>query len=100
MLYFTQFLYVRPGTEAVFHQFEESVLPLLARHGGRLLYRVRPAADAVIASEIGVPYEVHLVAFPSREAFTAYVGDPERFRYADLKNESVGRSLLIEGAAI
>lgn len=39
MRYYTQLIFIKPGSEAMFHEFEDAVLPLLARHGGRLLFR-------------------------------------------------------------
>ncbi|WP_080240449.1 DUF1330 domain-containing protein [Spirosoma rigui] len=100
MLYFTQLVFVKNGQEAVFHAFEEQVLPLLARHNGTLLYRVRPPSVSVLASAIGHPYEVHLVSFPARANFEAYRDDPERTRHMALKDESVERIMLIEGSLL
>ena len=52
-----------------FLEYEDRVLPLLSRHGGRLDRRLR-TADGLT--------EVHLVSFPSRAAFDGYSSDPER----------------------
>ena len=98
MTYFTQLVFVKKGKEEIFHEFEDFVLPLLARYAGRLLYRVRPAAESVLHSEVGTPYEIHLVAFPSEADFQAYAADEERQRYLGLKNESVQEVLLIRGS--
>jgi hypothetical protein len=99
-VYYTQLIFVREGGEEAFQRFEELVLPLLARHNGRLEYRVRPAADAVIESVIGRPFEVHLVSFATKEDFEAYSRDPERKKHLALKDESIERALLIEGQAL
>lgn len=97
MLYYTQFIYIKPGREEQFHLFEEKVLPLLARYNGSLLYRVRPGRGAVVETSVEYPYEVHLVAFESKEDFMAYANDDERKKYLALKNESVEKVILIEG---
>ena len=54
---------------AAFETYEAAVLPLLAEHGGVLEQRLRAVDDAG---------ETHVISFPSREAFEAYVADPRR----------------------
>ena len=54
--------------------YEDAVLPLLADHGARLLYRGRrkDGQDATL------PFEVHVLWFPNRAAFDAYLVDDRR----------------------
>ena len=52
-----------------FLAYEAAVLPLLARHGGRLDRRLR-TGDALT--------EVHIGTFTSKEGFDAYLADEER----------------------
>jgi uncharacterized protein (DUF1330 family) len=99
-IYYTQLIFLRDGKEEVFQRYEDRVLPLLPKHRGRLLYRVRPSGGDVVATSIGRPYEVHLVSFESREDFDAFTNDPERRRYLPLKDDSVASAILIEGQAI
>lgn len=99
MFYLTQLIYVKPGKEDVFHQFENVAIPLLAKHGGSLLLRLRPTPETVVSQEIDLPYEVHLVAFQSEEDFQQFAQDDERQRFLHLKNESIRASLLIRGTA-
>lgn len=49
--------------------YEEKALSLLPRHGGRLERRLR-TADGLS--------EVHLLRFPSQDAYRAYLADPDR----------------------
>ena len=100
MLYYTQILFLKPGQETVFHNFEDQVLPLLQRYQGELIYRVRPAESAVIATAMGYPYEIHLVTFPTKADFEAYRDDPQRRQSMNLKDQSIDRILLIEGVAL
>jgi uncharacterized protein (DUF1330 family) len=93
----TQLVYVRPGHEEQFHEFEDHVLPLLAKHGGELLLRVRPPPSAVIGGSVAAPYEVHVVRFASRAALASYGADPERRDVLRLKDESVRETIVIEG---
>jgi hypothetical protein len=62
-----------------------------------LLYRVRPPKEAVIATNVEYPYEIHLVTFASKTDFEQYRDDPERQQYMPLKNRSIARAVLIEG---
>jgi hypothetical protein len=50
------------------------VLALLPDHGARLVYRGRRAAG----QDPALPAEVHLIWFPSRAAFDAYLADERR----------------------
>jgi hypothetical protein len=83
--------------EEQFNLFESYVLPLLKKHNGTLLYRVRPTDGSVIEIAIEKPYELHLVSFSSREDFEGYSKDDDRLKYMDLKNASIERAMLIEG---
>ena len=99
-VYYTQLVFLRGGQEETFHNFEDRVLPLLAKYNGELIYRVRPSAVDVIETSVGHPYEVHLISFQSREDFDGYAQDPERQKHLGLKDAAVDRVILIEGAAI
>ena len=72
---------------ARFAAYEERVLPLLGDHGGRLERRLR-RADALV--------EVHVVSFPSPEAFAAYRDDPRRRAHAGLLDASGARTEVLE----
>ena len=54
--------------------YEDAVLPLLADHGARLVYRGR-RRDIQDAAQ---PFEVHVLWFPRRAAFDAYLADDRR----------------------
>jgi hypothetical protein len=97
MLYYTQLIFIKEGQEAVFHEFEEHVLPLLERHNGQLLYRVRPDKANVVETSLDYPYEIHLVSFQQKEDFEAYRDDPGRMQYMPLKDQSIVKAILIEG---
>jgi GNAT superfamily N-acetyltransferase len=72
---------------AAVHRYESAVLPLLARHGGRLEQRLRtPNADA----------EVHLLSFASREGYDAFLADPRRAANSDGLAELHIRSRVLE----
>jgi hypothetical protein len=54
--------------------FEDEVLALLPDHGARVVYRGRRAAG----QDPALPVEIHLLWFPSRAAFDAYLADERR----------------------
>jgi enamine deaminase RidA (YjgF/YER057c/UK114 family) len=54
---------------APFAAYEQRVLPLLARHGGRLDRRLRTADGRT---------EIHLLSFADRAGYDAYLADPDR----------------------
>lgn len=60
---------VPPGAESAFQRYESLVLPLLARHGGRLERRLRTDDGA---------NEVHIVSFESQDGYASYMADEER----------------------
>ena len=62
-----------------FERYERLVLPLLGDHDGRLERRLR-SPDRLT--------EVHIVSFPSHEAFRGYREDPRRAEHAHLLAES------------
>jgi uncharacterized protein (DUF1330 family) len=71
--------YADPAASERAAAYEDRVLPLLDDHGGRLLYRGRRVADA----DPSLPLEVHLIWFPHRRAFDAYIGDERRLALID-----------------
>jgi hypothetical protein len=100
MIYYTQLIFIKPRCEEEFHAFEDKVLPLLKEHNGELIYRLRPTPNAYIESTQELPYEIHLVAFNSKDDFKSYAADPNRLTFMEMKNRSVEKILLIEGYAL
>jgi uncharacterized protein (DUF1330 family) len=62
---------IEPASVELFRAYEEQVLALLERHGGRLERRLRTPDGTT---------EIHLVAFESQEGYDAYSDDPDRLR--------------------
>lgn len=97
MIFFTQLIYIRPGKEQIFHEFEDVAIPLIANYNGKLLLRVRPAASEIIEKTIEPPYEIHLVQFPSEQDFQNFMKDESRKKFLHLKEESIRTAMLIKG---
>ncbi|RZK47464.1 MAG: DUF1330 domain-containing protein [Pedobacter sp.] len=97
MIYITQLIYIKPGKEAIFDQFESVALPLIAKYNGKLLLRVRPGDDAFIESSIEEPYEIHFVQFNEDDNLKAFMLDEERKQFLHLKEEAIRSVLLVKG---
>jgi uncharacterized protein (DUF1330 family) len=97
MIYFTQLIYIHPGQEEVFDQFEAVAIPLIKKYNGRMLFRVRPDDDAYIEHHGDKPYEIHVVEFDGEEDFLNFSRDEERKKFLHLKEQSIKASVLIQG---
>ena len=62
------------STAARASAYEDAVLPLLTDHGARVLVRDR----ALPGQDPSLPYEVHVIWFPDRDALNSYMDDPRR----------------------
>jgi len=100
MIYITQLIYIKDGQEHVFHQFEDVAIPTISKYNGRLLLRIRPTDDSLIAHSIDKPYEIHLVEFDSDLDFENFKQDKERIKFLHLKEQSVKASILYMGTRI
>src|SRR5262249_23286495 len=94
MVVVTQLIYLHVGGEQAFLDFEAAVLPLLARHGGELLLRLRPDPASFVAGSLGLPYEVHVVRFASADGLAGYTADDDRRRVVHLKDAAVREAFV------
>src|SRR5262245_22842276 len=103
MLYYTQLLYVNEGGEEGLRNFERRTIPILERHGGRLMLLSKVDKrhpENVGDAEDGTPDEIHLLSFPDRVNFLNYMRDPERTEMLHLKENSVKSAILFEGQEV
>jgi uncharacterized protein (DUF1330 family) len=98
MVLIAQLIYVHAGRESIFQEFEAVAIPLIEKHGGELLLRLRPNPENLIGGSMQLPYEIHLVRFPSDGALALYAADPERQLFLYLRNESVSSSIVLRGS--
>jgi antibiotic biosynthesis monooxygenase (ABM) superfamily enzyme len=87
-------LFIHPGREAEFHQFETEAAHIMGKYGGRIERVIRPIVSVQPESS---PYEVHIVSFPSIERFEAYRGDSGLVRLAPLRQSAIARTEIIIG---
>jgi uncharacterized protein (DUF1330 family) len=76
LLYILVRLWIHEGRETEFEAYESKVARIMARYGGVIERAIRTSK----ASEEGSdePFEVHVLKFPSRELYDAYLNDAER----------------------
>jgi uncharacterized protein (DUF1330 family) len=87
-------LWAVPGREAELSSYEDTVLALLPRHGGRVASRVRR-----IDGEEG-PLEVQVIHLPDEAALEAYRTDPARVALAETHRRVIERTDVIRVASI
>ena len=97
MITVTQLIYINPGQEEMFDEFEAVAIPLIAKYNGRLLFRVRPPKDSIIEATIDAPYEIHLVEFDSEDDLAAFMKDETRRSFLHLKEKAIKAAVLIKG---
>ena len=69
-------LWLRSGLESQFEAYERKVARIMARYGGIVERAIRVSKATVGSSD--EPFEVHVLRFPSRDCYDAYVDDAER----------------------
>jgi uncharacterized protein (DUF1330 family) len=100
MIYITQLIYIIPGQEEVFDEFESHAIPIILKYNGRLLLRTRPGKDAFVEGNMEQPYEIHLVEFDSEADFENFKQDGERKKFLHLKEQSIKSVLLFQGTKL
>lgn len=100
MIYITQLIYVVPGQEKTFDQFEDIAIPIISKYNGRLLMRVRPDHRSFVECHTEKPYEIHFVEFDSEQDFENFKKDEERKRFLHLKEQSIKESIMFLGKKV
>ena len=84
-------LFIHPGCEVEFAQFETAADLIMHRYGGRLERRIG------LAPSTDQPHEVHLVTFPDQESFERYRADPDLLAMADLRARAIRQTIAWVG---
>ena len=87
-------LFIHPGQEVEFRQFETQAVRVMKKYGGRIENVIRPTASVPSGSS---PHEIHIVSFPSMEQFEAYRGDAELAKLAPLRQSAIARTEIVIG---
>jgi uncharacterized protein (DUF1330 family) len=100
MIYLTQLIYLKPGEEKAFLEFEDHAIPLMRKYLGNLLLRIRPEKGEIVDGSMETPYEIHFISFPSENDLKNFLADDERKKIFHLKEQSIRSTLLILGKPI
>lgn len=82
-------LTIRPGATDQFHEFETQAARILTRFDAVLERTI-----TLEASSSNEQREIHVLCFPSTEAFEAYLIDPELASLAELRAASIAHTEL------
>jgi len=83
-------LWANPGQEPALTAYEDTVLGLLAEHGGRVLQRGSVVADS--DGDDGRPAEVQFLEFSSEAALAGYMTDSRRLALAADRDAAIART--------
>jgi len=75
-LYILVRIWIHSGRETEFEAYESKVSRIMARYGGVIELAIRTTGASDQGSD--EPFEVHVLKFPSRELYDAYLNDAER----------------------
>lgn len=87
-------LFIHPGGELEFRQFETKAVRIMKKYGGYLTQVIRPTGGGQPGSS---PHEIHIVSFPNLESFEAYRGDPDLAILVPLREAAIARTEVIVG---
>jgi RimJ/RimL family protein N-acetyltransferase/uncharacterized protein (DUF1330 family) len=90
-------LWIHPGRVAEFEAYEHKAAHIMQRYGGAVQKVVR--ASTVDVWPDGQPFEVHVLGFPSLEAFHSYRADPELAGLAAERSAAISRTEVSLGDA-
>jgi uncharacterized protein (DUF1330 family) len=68
-------LWIHPGQQSAFESYERKAVQIMRRYGGSVQQTVRTTEAA--PSPTDPPFEVHVLEFPSVDAFHSYRSDAE-----------------------
>src|SRR5262245_27461292 len=88
---------MHPGRVAEFEAYERKAAQVMQRYGG-VIQKVVRVSDANPSSD-GQPFEVHVLGFPSLEAFHAYRAVPELAGFAAERSAANTLTELLLGEA-
>jgi uncharacterized protein (DUF1330 family) len=82
-------LWASEGEEDALTEYENAVLALIPKHGGRVVSRVRRLGDG------DGPLEVQIIELPDDTALRAYMKDPERLALASVHRRVIARTDIV-----
>jgi uncharacterized protein (DUF1330 family) len=87
-------LFIHPGRETEFRQFETQAARIMQKYGGRIERVIRPTSAA--PGEV-LPHEIHMVSFPNMTQFESYRGDSDLAQLGPLRQAAIAKTEVIIG---
>jgi uncharacterized protein (DUF1330 family) len=87
-------LWAVEGQDAALSEYENTVLALIPRHGGRVVSRLRRTVDG------DGPLEVQVIRLPDEAALEAYMQDPVRTALAPVHRTAVARTEVFRSESL
>jgi uncharacterized protein (DUF1330 family) len=81
------------GGRPSYERYAEEIQPFLRKVGGRVVY-MGDCATSLVPSDGSGWDAVLLVSYPSREAFSAMVADPDYQRITHLRTDALEKAVL------
>ena len=88
-------LWIHPGRVAEFEAYEGKAARIMQRYGGVVQKVIR--ISSANPSSNGQPFEVHVLGFPSLEAFHSYRADSELAGLAAERSAAISRTDVLVG---
>ena len=74
---------------ALFHEFESEAAKIMQRYGGEIISAFEPSEELSKGRDFD---EVHILRFPSEQAFADYRGDAALMELADLREQAIAET--------
>jgi uncharacterized protein (DUF1330 family) len=87
-------LFIQVNQEVKFQQFEREATQIMQKYQGQIEKMIRPIYTG---QENELPYEIHIIWFPSMEQFEAYRKDSDLAKLAALRQSAIARTEIIIG---
>jgi uncharacterized protein (DUF1330 family) len=92
-VYYLVSIFVYQGQIETLRQYEQAAVQVMAQHGGRFLHVFWPLHPG---ENEATPDEIHLLTFPSEDAFAAFRADPELQPYHPLRDQAVRHATFLK----
>ena len=86
-------LWIRFGAVAEFEAYERNAARIMRKYGGAIEKVIRTGQE----NSPEIPFEIHLVSFPSQEQFAAYRADLELVSLAADRESAILKTVVIPG---
>jgi antibiotic biosynthesis monooxygenase (ABM) superfamily enzyme len=95
LLYIVVRLWIRKGLETEFEAYERKAAHIMARYGGVIERAIRTSKTLEEGSE--EPFEIHVIRFPSRDLYDAYLNDADRRSLSSERSRIIANSDSLVG---